>query len=104
MGHDGRENMLEAIESARPLIFNQLAAERRREAATLLAHQDDNPLRVAAYRQAADVVTAIDADLRDLATAAVDILAAGSEARELTHPRRAATPLTWSSISSSRVP
>ena len=96
--------MLEAIEFARPLIFNQLAAERRREAATLLAHQDDDPLRVAAYRQAADVVTAIDADLRDLATAAVDILAAGSEARELTHPRRAATTLTWSSISSSRVP
>jgi hypothetical protein len=26
-GHDGRKNMLEAVESAVPLTFNQLAAE-----------------------------------------------------------------------------
>ncbi len=52
--------------SAKPLAFNDLAADRLREAATLLAHQDDNPFRVAAYRHAADAVAALDTDLRDL--------------------------------------
>jgi DNA polymerase/3'-5' exonuclease PolX len=44
------------LEPARPLTFNHLAAERLREAAMLLAHQDDNPYRVAAYRRAAEIV------------------------------------------------
>jgi predicted flap endonuclease-1-like 5' DNA nuclease len=43
--------------------FNALAAERLREAAALLAHQHDNPYRVAAYRRAAD---ALDTDVRGL--------------------------------------
>jgi predicted flap endonuclease-1-like 5' DNA nuclease len=51
---------------AKRLAFNILAAERLREAATLLAHQDDNRFRIAAYRHAADAVTALDTDLRDL--------------------------------------
>ena len=46
--------------------FNEVAAERLREAATLLAHQGDNPYRVAAYRRAADAVAAQTADLREL--------------------------------------
>lgn len=50
--------------SLRPL--NQMAAERLREAAALLAQQGDNPYRVAAYRRAADAVAALDTDLRDL--------------------------------------
>jgi hypothetical protein len=50
----------------RSLPLNELAAERLREAATLLAHQDDNPYRVAAYRRAADAVAALDTDLREL--------------------------------------
>ncbi|PWB59616.1 MAG: DNA-binding protein [Bradyrhizobiaceae bacterium] len=43
--------------------INLLAAERLREAAELLAHQDDNPYRVAAFRRAADAVAALDTDL-----------------------------------------
>jgi hypothetical protein len=50
-GHDGQEIVLEPAEHAKPLAFNQLAAERLREAATLLEHQGDNPFRVAAYRR-----------------------------------------------------
>jgi len=46
--------------------FNEIAAERLREAATLLAHQDDNPYRVAAYRRAANTVAALDVNVRDL--------------------------------------
>jgi predicted flap endonuclease-1-like 5' DNA nuclease len=46
--------------------FNQLAAERLREAANLLAHQDDNAFRVAAYRKAADAVESSNTDLRVL--------------------------------------
>ena len=58
--------MLESSGQRRSLPLNELAAERLREAATLLAHQDDNPYRVAAYRQAADAVAALDTDLREL--------------------------------------
>ena len=65
-GRDGRENVLKPGEHAKPLAFNRLAADRLREAAVLLAHQDDNPFRVAAYRRAADAVAALATDLRDL--------------------------------------
>jgi hypothetical protein len=58
--------MLEPTENARQPSFNEFAAERLREAAILLTHQDDNPYRVAAYRHAADVVAALPTDLRDL--------------------------------------
>ncbi len=51
---------------AKPFAFNDLAADRLREAATLLAHQEDNVFRVAAYRRAADAVAALDIDLREL--------------------------------------
>ena len=43
-----------------------LAAERLREVASLLALQDGNPFRVAAYRRAADAVARQDEDLRAL--------------------------------------
>lgn len=46
--------------------FNEAAAERLREAATLLSYQGDNPYRVAAYRRAGDAVAAQTADLRAL--------------------------------------
>jgi predicted flap endonuclease-1-like 5' DNA nuclease len=62
----GRKTLLESAGRPRPLAFNEVAAERLREAATLLAHQDDNPYRVAAYRRAADAVAALKADLRDV--------------------------------------
>jgi hypothetical protein len=58
--------MLESAGRRRPIAFNQLAAERLRDAASLLEHQDDNPFRVAAYRHAADAVDALRTDLRDL--------------------------------------
>ena len=58
--------MLKAAEHTKPLAFNQLLAERLREAATLLEHQDDNPFRVGAYRRAADAVAALATDLREL--------------------------------------
>jgi predicted flap endonuclease-1-like 5' DNA nuclease len=58
--------LLESVRQLRPLLFNEAAAERLREAATLLAHQDDNPYRVAAYRRAADAIAALNTDLHDL--------------------------------------
>ncbi len=58
--------MAKPARRAEPLAFNQVAAERLREAADLLMHQDDNPFRVAAYRRAADAVAALATDLRDL--------------------------------------
>ncbi len=41
------------------LAFNHAAAERLREAAALLAVQNDDPFRAAAYRRAADAVAAL---------------------------------------------
>lgn len=58
--------MVEPSTATRSRGFNQLAAERLREAAGLLLHQQDNPFRIAAYRRAADAVAALDTDLRDL--------------------------------------
>jgi DNA polymerase/3'-5' exonuclease PolX len=58
--------VLERAEDHRPLAFNLLAAERLREAATLLEAQEDNPFRVAAYRRAPDSVAALATDLREL--------------------------------------
>ncbi len=58
--------MLEPPGQPKPPPFNDLAADRLREAAALLAHQSDNPFRVAAYRHAADAVAALKTDLRDL--------------------------------------
>ncbi len=49
--------------------FNVLAAERLREVADLLALQDGNPFRIAAYRRAADAVAKQDKDLRSLLAA-----------------------------------
>jgi hypothetical protein len=52
----------------RPLTrsVNASIAERLREAADLLAAQQDNPFRIAAYRQAADSVAALDRDVADI--------------------------------------
>jgi predicted flap endonuclease-1-like 5' DNA nuclease len=58
--------MLEPPGGGTPHTFNEIAAERLREAASLLAHQDDNPFRVGAYRRAANTVSALDVDLREL--------------------------------------
>lgn len=58
--------MAEPHQTVQPLAFNAIAAERLREAATLLAHQDDNPFRIGTYRRAADAVAALDTDLRDM--------------------------------------
>jgi 2'-5' RNA ligase len=58
------ENVLGPDRQPRPPALNDVAAERLREAAILLAHQGDNPYRVAAYRRAADAVAALDTDLR----------------------------------------
>lgn len=58
--------MLDPAGQTRSPSFNEAAAERLREAAALLAHQDDNPYRVAAYRRAADSVAALNADVREL--------------------------------------
>jgi DNA polymerase (family X) len=58
--------VLERAEDHRPLAFNLLAAERLREAATLLEAQEDNPFRVAAYRWAPDSLAALATDLREL--------------------------------------
>lgn len=58
--------MLEQVGLTRPFTLNEAAAERLREAATLLEHQGDNPYRVAAYRRAADAVAALDKDLHEL--------------------------------------
>lgn len=48
------------------IAFNQIAAERLREAADLLAHQADNPYRIAAYRRAAEAVSNLSTDVREL--------------------------------------
>ena len=45
---------------------NQFVADRLREAADLLEHQQANPFRVRAYRQAADTAASLDEDLRDI--------------------------------------
>jgi hypothetical protein len=58
--------MLELVQESNSTPFNHVAAQRLREVANLLAHQDDNPYRVAAYRKAADAVAASRSDLRDL--------------------------------------
>lgn len=50
----------------KPGAFNTLAAQRLREAGTLLALQDDSPFRAAAYRNAADAVASYPADLAEL--------------------------------------
>jgi hypothetical protein len=65
-GNEGFEKVSEPAKATRSPAFNQLVAERLREAATLLEHQDDNPFRVAAYRRASDAVAAFATDLRDL--------------------------------------
>jgi helix-hairpin-helix protein len=59
-------DVLERAGQSRLPRFNEAAAERLREAATLLAHQGNNPYRVAAYRRAADAVAALTAGLREL--------------------------------------
>jgi hypothetical protein len=56
----------EAERRVTSLRANCLAADRLREAAALLAQQGDNPFRIAAYRRAADAVTTVDRDLRDI--------------------------------------
>jgi hypothetical protein len=58
--------VLERAGQSRLPCFNEVAAERLREAAILLAHQGDSPYRVAAYRRAADAVAALPSDLREL--------------------------------------
>ncbi len=58
--------MAEPAEKRPNLTVNRLAAERLREAAALLAHQQDNPYRAAAYRRAADAVAVLDRDLHDI--------------------------------------
>ena len=46
--------------------MNQFVADRLHEAADLLQQQGANPFRVRAYRQAADTVTSLNEDLRDI--------------------------------------
>jgi hypothetical protein len=58
------------------LRLNHVTAERLREAAVLLAQQDDNPFRVAAYRRAADAVQSLDRDIGEI------VAAGGMEALE----------------------
>lgn len=58
--------MGELAEKRTNLTVNRLAAERLREAAVLLTHQQDSAYRVGAYRRAADAITALDQDLRDI--------------------------------------
>lgn len=58
--------MLEPPGQAKQPPFNELAADRLREAAALLTYQDDNPFRIAAYRRAAEVIAALKGDIRDL--------------------------------------
>ena len=48
---------------SRPATINPLAAQRLREAATLLEEQGDNPFRVNAYRRAASAIEGLDVDL-----------------------------------------
>jgi DNA polymerase (family 10) len=54
------------VRANKTIAFNQVAAERLREAADLLAHQGDNPYRIAAYRRAADAVSSLGTDVREL--------------------------------------
>ncbi len=58
--------MLERSPHPANLAFNRSAADRLREAAALLALQNDNPYRATAYRRAADAVAALDTDVREL--------------------------------------
>jgi hypothetical protein len=58
--------MLEPHAQSEPLAFNHATAERLREAAALLAVQNDNPFRSSAYRRAADAVATLDTDIREL--------------------------------------
>ncbi len=58
--------MLDLSGKTPPHQFNDTAAERLREVATLLAHQNDNAYRAAAYRRAAGAVAALKTDVRDL--------------------------------------
>ncbi len=51
---------------ARTRTTNALIAERLRQAADLLAAQQDNPFRIAAYRRAADSVAAQGRDVSDI--------------------------------------
>ncbi|MGD0634539.1 MAG: helix-hairpin-helix domain-containing protein [Beijerinckiaceae bacterium] len=57
-----------AGQAERPLTrsANASIAGRLREAADLLAAQQDNPFRIGAYRQAADSVAALDRDVGDI--------------------------------------
>ena len=61
--------MTEPTGQSRGTPFNVLAAERLREVADLLALQDGNPFRVAAYRHAAEAVARQKEDLRDILSA-----------------------------------
>ena len=48
------------------ITANQMIAERLREAADLLQHQNANPFRVGAYRRAADTVASLGRDLTEI--------------------------------------
>lgn len=48
------------------MTTNQMIAERLREAADLLEHQDANPFRVGAYRRAADTVAGLARDITEI--------------------------------------
>lgn len=48
------------------IATNQMIAERLREAADLLQHQDANPFRVGAYRRAADTVGSLGRDVAEI--------------------------------------
>lgn len=58
--------MVEPLRQAGADAFNPAAAVRLREAADLLAHQNDNPYRIAAFRRAAAAVAALSTDVRSL--------------------------------------
>jgi DNA polymerase/3'-5' exonuclease PolX len=55
---------IKQIGSAFPV--NEFVAARLREAADLLGAQQDNPFRVAAYRQASDSVASLDHSVEEL--------------------------------------
>lgn len=48
------------------MLSNREIAERLRQAADLLKHQEANPFRVSAYRRAADTVAHLDQEVRDI--------------------------------------
>jgi len=48
------------------ITTNQMIAERLREVADLLQHQDANPFRVGAYRRAADTVDSLGPDIAEI--------------------------------------